>query len=88
MLTAQERHKQIQAQNDTKGTFFRVDYPADDSTLDTTIDVACSNMSEVNVNKVTFNPDMRASTPLMGDMAASMDFLIDMIDLELNTIRF
>ena len=45
-------------------------------------------MSEVSVKKVIFLPDMRANTSLMGDMAAWMDSLIEMIDLLLNTIHF
>ena len=44
---AQERNRQIQAPNDTKTTFFRVEYPVDDSTPDEAIDAACSDMSEV-----------------------------------------
>ena len=84
----QEQNRLIQAQNDIKGTFFRVEYPTYDRTLDEAIDAACSNMSEVSVKKVIFHPDMRANTPLLGDMAAWMDSLIEMIDLLLNTIHF
>ena len=65
-----------------------MEYPTYDRTLDEAIDAACSNMSEVSVKKVIFHPDMRANTPLFGDMAAWMDSLIEMIDLLLNTIHF
>ena len=83
-----EQQRQMQAQNTSKGNVFTVEDPAEDSTLDEAIDATCNNMTETNVSKVIFHPDMKVDTSSTGDMAAWMDSLIEMIDLLLNTIHF
>ena len=83
-----EQQRQLHAQNTSKGTFFTVEDPAEDSTLDEAIEATCNNMTETNVNKVIFHPDMKVNTSMTLDMAAWMDSLIELIDLLLNTIHF
>ncbi len=83
-----ERQEMVQAQDDSEGAFVIMEDTIEDGTLNQAIDETCKNVTENNVNAVIFHPEMKANTPIPGDMASWMDSLIEMIDLMLNTIHF